>query len=693
MLLDADGARVIGEAFDAAGMSVQVAKEGDSSFSAFPTFDINNWDEIGLGLYEVILRESDTTEKALLDTEGHLKLYVKTDNTRGDLYLFKVNSSDVARETAVNRNADLIESQRGEHTWQGNYFYVDPVNGDTHANLNRGGRSDPYSSVQDCHDNAVTDHNHDVIFLVAGNSGGLTTLTEQVTISKNRVFIRGPGQDFLWNYGANGDVITVTGAGVELSGFRIDTHTAGAGDAVKITGDFCVCRHLWIGYARSNGIEVDDADWCTIEYCVLEGCGTNAASAGIRISATVSATHTHVIRNKIYETIGDGIDLVGAAVDHSVIMGNIIEMSTVYGIVVSAGVVSTSIVNNDFHLNASGDISDGGTSTQDKNNRQWAKHSIATEARLAELDAGNLPTDVAAVQSQVDKIDNAATTVPGSATTGSLLDRLANKDGSKTFSQATDALEAIADSGGGGPTAPQIADAVWDEATADHVGVGSFGKWAADLTASVWTYATRTLTAWLGGAKECTITVLDGDSAPVGDCPFAVRNAGGTVLQDGTTDSSSGEIVVNLAEGSYAVTLGSLITYSFSNPYALDVGAAAAQAFTLTCALLAAPAAPDDPTMCALYAYMYFAETGQTLGAGEGTLGLTDIVARPDDDNNVYSTATAPAETDANGLVTVNAPRGAVVKLKATWPTNESKIITVTVPALDSLDVGTYLQD
>ena len=48
--------------------------------------------------------------------------------------------------------------------------------------------------------------------------------------------------------------------------------------------------------------------------------------------------------------------------------------------------------------------------------------------------------------------------------------------GSGTFDPANDSNEAIADSGGGGPTAAQIADAVWDEASADHKTAGSFGE-------------------------------------------------------------------------------------------------------------------------------------------------------------------------------------------------------------------------
>jgi hypothetical protein len=45
-----------------------------------------------------------------------------------------------------------------------------------------------------------------------------------------------------------------------------------------------------------------------------------------------------------------------------------------------------------------------------------------------------------------------------------------------TFNTATDSLEAIANSGGGGPTAADIADAVWDESLASHLTAGSTGE-------------------------------------------------------------------------------------------------------------------------------------------------------------------------------------------------------------------------
>ena len=50
-----------------------------------------------------------------------------------------------------------------------------------------------------------------------------------------------------------------------------------------------------------------------------------------------------------------------------------------------------------------------------------------------------------------------------------------------TFVNTDDSLQAISESGGGGPTAADIADAVWDELQADHTTVGTFGVIASEI--------------------------------------------------------------------------------------------------------------------------------------------------------------------------------------------------------------------
>lgn len=61
--------------------------------------------------------------------------------------------------------------------------------------------------------------------------------------------------------------------------------------------------------------------------------------------------------------------------------------------------------------------------------------------------AGEAQTEAAAAGSEAEKIDSVATIWP--PVTGSLLDRLVNKDGGKTYDQGTDSLEAIKDQIGG----------------------------------------------------------------------------------------------------------------------------------------------------------------------------------------------------------------------------------------------------
>lgn len=59
-----------------------------------------------------------------------------------------------------------------------------------------------------------------------------------------------------------------------------------------------------------------------------------------------------------------------------------------------------------------------------------------------------------------DLVLNSAGATP--PTIGSLIDKMMNKNAGQTFDQTTDSLEAIKDTGSG-PSAGQIADAVWDE--------------------------------------------------------------------------------------------------------------------------------------------------------------------------------------------------------------------------------------
>lgn len=83
------------------------------------------------------------------------------------------------------------------------------------------------------------------------------------------------------------------------------------------------------------------------------------------------------------------------------------------------------------------------------------------DAQLATI-AGYLDTEIAAIKGVTDKLDDTL------------------EDDGGTYRFTANALEE-GPGGGSAPTAAEVADAVWDEATADHVTAGTFGKRVADV--------------------------------------------------------------------------------------------------------------------------------------------------------------------------------------------------------------------
>jgi len=113
--------------------------------------------------------------------------------------------------------------------------------------------------------------------------------------------------------------------------------------------------------------------------------------------------------------------------------------------------------------------------------------SVATEARLAELDAANLPADLDAVLADTDELQS--DDIPG---TLAALNDLSSADVETAVGAALATYDpptkAELDSGLAGlndPSAADIADAVLDEALAGHVSAGTLGKALADIETDV----------------------------------------------------------------------------------------------------------------------------------------------------------------------------------------------------------------
>ncbi len=396
------------------------------------------------------------------------------------------------------RTIAMVEHQRGAHTGQpiGNIFFVDPTNGDTHGNGNRGGITDPYATIQDCHDNAVTDSNHDVIILLAGAAGGATTHTEgaTTTISKRYLFIRGPGRDFVVTRTGDGDTFTVTADGVELSGMQVRSASgASSGNAIAVDGaDFFAARKLWIPEAADDGIDVNVGDNYVIEDCVIHD-----VARGVHInSGAGAADHGVIQRNRIYQTSSHGVHLAGSDASRATVIDNLITDIGSDGVLVASNANDCVVARNTFGGVSGEDVDDNATGTVVANNEQWAT-------------AGDIPTAAATADAVWDEAQ-AGHTAAG------------------TFGENLDAK--VSEAGGGGLTEEGIADAVWDEAIADHAAAGSTGEAMAAASAGGDPWATAVPGAYADGtagagigrlnntAPDAPVVVLPDVPADVNDC-------------------------------------------------------------------------------------------------------------------------------------------------------------------------------
>ena len=230
---------------------------------------------------------------------------------------------------------------------------------------------------------------------------------------------------------------------------------------------------------------------------------------------------------------------------------------------------------------------------------------------------------------------------------------------------------------------------VWNALTSGLTTVGSIGKLLvdnvdakiSDVTAPTVGEIDTELTAEHGsgswqseaggtGANAVTLTLNDGDGNAVPNIGCVTRNsAESAVLATGTTDEN-GQCEFQLDDGSYKTRYGSSGSYTFSNPYTLTVSGATTQ--TDACAAVVIPAS-DDPTLCTCYIYLRYVESGTVVGAEEGYIQVTQVTSAGNIWPSVATTAaTAVAGTknytDADGLASFDAIRGATLKVKVVRP-------------------------
>jgi len=249
----------------------------------------------------------------------------------------------------------LLESLRGRNRSVGTVYYWNPDTGsDSNDGLTPGNAVATFSKAQ----TLATAGAGDIIFAIASSSGGVTTSTEVINISKAGLKLRGPGYQFqLVPSIQDSDTVTISADSVEFEGFYIKT-SAGSYNGITLTSDNCLIKNCWINSAGKNGVEITSASRTQIDTCVIEDC----ISAGIQIGTTTTRSN---IKQCIISGNGEnGVDMIGPGITDNIFENNLIFNNTGFGIDIGSGILRTGIrLNHTFSGNTLGSTRDLGTGT------------------------------------------------------------------------------------------------------------------------------------------------------------------------------------------------------------------------------------------------------------------------------------------------------------------------------------------
>lgn len=128
----------------------------------------------------------------------------------------------------------MIEALRGRKSALGSIFYWNPTSGsDSNDGLSPANAVGTFNKAQ----TLATAGAGDIIFAISTASGGVTTTTEKITISKG-LKVRGAGYAFQMVPSTSGSpTVAITADSVEFEGFFVKTALGATDDGITVTGD------------------------------------------------------------------------------------------------------------------------------------------------------------------------------------------------------------------------------------------------------------------------------------------------------------------------------------------------------------------------------------------------------------------------------------------------------------------------
>jgi len=282
----------------------------------------------------------------------------------------------------------MLESLRGRNRSVGAIWYWNPTTGsDSNDGLTPSNAVATFTKAQ----TLATAGAGDIIFALATASGGVTTTTEKLAITKSSLKVRGAGYQFqLVPSTAGAPTVNITGDSVEFEGFYVSTAGTGSENGITVTGDNALIKNVWVKSARGNGIDISSSARTQVENSAIE----DSLGTGIKIGATTS--RTKVSQCIISGNGADGADLSGASITDNIFENNLIFNNTGYGIDVGTDVTRTGVrLNHTFSGNTTAATRDLGTGTFIETPAGGASASDIADAVWDEIIAGHTTTGTA----------------------------------------------------------------------------------------------------------------------------------------------------------------------------------------------------------------------------------------------------------------------------------------------------------
>lgn len=273
----------------------------------------------------------------------------------------QVNIAQSSSPTIIQADANygmlyMLESLRGRNRSVGSIWYWNPTSGnDLNDGLTPSNAVATFSKAQTL---AIAGAG-DIIFALATASGGVTTTTETIAITKSSLKVRGAGYQFqIIPNTPGGPTVDISGDSVEFEGFYVSTAGTGSENGIVVTGDNALIKNVWVKSTRGNGINISSSARTQVENSAIE----DSLGTGIKIGAVTS--RTKVSQCIISGNGANGADLSGASIIDNIFENNLIFNNIGYGIDIGAGVTRTGVrLNHTISGNTLGSTRDLGTGT------------------------------------------------------------------------------------------------------------------------------------------------------------------------------------------------------------------------------------------------------------------------------------------------------------------------------------------